>query len=129
MPTKRMFVDAVCINKALIVAGGWEENDQLLTTVEILNTKDHQRFAAVDLPEPLNHDSITICGDEIYILGGLNGNVSTRSVYTCTVNALLTQNIGSGGIWSTIADLPVTLDSVHLCDLMWTAPSSWWERF
>jgi hypothetical protein len=119
MPTKRMFVAAVCTGTVLIVAGGAGEKYSTLATVEVLNFETSQWSTAVDLPEPLYWSSSAVHGDQLYMLGGL-GNVS---VYACSVSALLqtcTQKslVGtlkcavslsnsSSGVWSKLPHLPV----------------------
>ena len=127
MPTKREFVTAECTKTALIVAGGCGENYGELTTVEVLNIENHQWSTAVDLPESLQYHSATICGDQLYMLGGARGHSLTKSVYTCSVSALLqtcaqrssleertsalslsNSSSRGTGVWSKLADLPVT---------------------
>jgi serine/threonine protein kinase len=124
MPTERHSVSAVCTRVDLIVAGGKGNNAEMLVTVEILNIENLQWSTAVDLPEPLQYHSVTVCGDQLYMLGGAHGcHVPTKSVYTCSVSALLqtcTQRslVGtlkrapslsnsSSGVWSKLPDLPV----------------------
>ena len=124
LPTERYFVSAVCTRTDLIVAGGIGSNVKILTTVEVLNIKNRQWSTAVDLPEPLQYHSVTVCGDQLYMLGGGHDlYVTTKSVYTCSVSALLqtcTQRslVGtferalslsksSSGVWSKLPDLPV----------------------
>ena len=77
MPTKRYYVTAVCSGAALIVAGGIRENVKELTTVEVLNIENHQWSTAVDLPESLQSYSATVCGDQLYMLGGGGGGGGT----------------------------------------------------
>ena len=127
MPTERYFVTAVCTGTALIVAGGVGKNFKEMTTVEVLNIENHQWSTAVDLPESLQYHSVTVCGDQLYMLGGAHRAAPTNSVYTCSVSALLqtcTQrslvetlkhalslsngSSGGTGVWSRVADLPVT---------------------
>ena len=125
MLTERYFVSTVCTRTDLIVAGGVGNNTRILTTVEVLNVEKYQWSTAVDLPEPLQHHSVTVCGDQLYMLGGARGRVSTKSVYTCSVSALLRtctrtprlvgtfqralsrSNSSCSGVWSRLRDLPV----------------------
>ena len=86
---KRCFVTAECTGTALIVAGGHGENFKELTTVEVLNIENRQWSTAADLPEPLQYHSATVCGDQLYMLGGAHHYLLTKSVYTCSVSALL----------------------------------------
>ena len=124
MPTKRMFVAAVCTGTVLIVAGGVEENFRGLTTVEVLNFENGQWSTAVDLLESLNCYSTTVHGDQLYMLGD---NTGKKSVYTCSVSALLqtcshksslaehtsalslsNSSSGGKGVWCKLPDLPIT---------------------
>ena len=72
------------------MAGGRGEGPRVLSTVEVMNTDNHQRSTAADLPEPMCFASVTVCGDLIIMLGGLNEhNAYTKSVYTCSLSTLL----------------------------------------
>ena len=116
MPTKRWETTVLCTGTALIVAGGWGEAGGVpLAKVEMMNTESHQWSTAADLPQPMHGASATVCADCIYMLGG----VSTQSVYTCSVGALLQSCIPSSdhngtsssdktSIWRQVADLPAT---------------------
>ena len=120
MPTKRTHVTAVCTGTVLIVIGGIGERGAL-ATVEVLNFETSRWSTAVDLPEPLYYCSASVRGDQLYMLGG---DVGDKSVYTCSVSALLqtcTQrslvrtfrralslSSSSSGVWSEFPDLPVS---------------------
>ena len=120
MPTKRRYAAAVCTGTVLIVAGGAVENGPL-ATVEVLNFETSQWFTAVDLPESLCYCSAAVHGDQLYMLGG---EWFDKSVYTCSVSALLqtctqkssleehTSSLSlsnsSSGVWSKLPDLPVS---------------------
>ena len=118
MPTKRGNTTVLCIGTALIVVGGLGETGKVLSTVEVMNTENHQWSSAADLPEQLYFASATICGNQIYVLGGANKHFSfTKLVYNCSVSALLYSCIRSSlplnrvekaRIWRRVADLPVT---------------------
>ena len=122
MPTKRKWTTALCTGTWLIVAGGKEESERALTTVEVMNTENHQWSTAADLPEPMHSASATVCGEQIYLLGGTNNNFTyTKSVYTCSVSVLLRSCVPSSleaklkrtsledkaSAWKRVADLPV----------------------
>ena len=93
----------------------------------MLNIDNRQWSTAVDLPELLKYHSTTVCGDQLYMLGGAHNHDPTKSVYTCSVSALLqtcsqkssleehtsalslSNGSSSGaGVWSKLPDLPVT---------------------
>ena len=121
MPTGRRDTIALCTETSLIVAGGRGEGGKVLSTVEVMNTENNQWSTAADLPEPLYWASATVCGDQLYVLGGHNkDHISTKSVYTCLVSALLQSCFQSSedkaSIWRQVADLPVdssTCESYH----------------
>ena len=89
MQTKRDNVIAVTNGKALIVAGGcaivtsggrkYPASSNPLRTVEVLYLETATWQYVSELPFPLYHASVTICGDRIFILGGTTGFKSTRS--------------------------------------------------
>ena len=111
MPTKRSGTIVLCIEAALIVAGGGNDKSvpSTLLTVEVMNTATLQWSTAADLPQPLTFAPASVCGDHIYILGESN-------MYTCSLQALLQscksflprfRNRGVR-IWSEVAAPPVT---------------------
>ena len=128
MSAKRNFATSVCTRAVLIVVGGYN-GEEALTTVEILKIENHQWSIAADLPEPLWYHSATVCGDQLYMLGGASRYIPTKSVYTCSVSTLLqtcntqtsligtlkraltlsnSSSSGDRGVWSQVAELPVT---------------------
>ena len=132
MPTKRWGTTSLCIGATLIVAGGAgkraHEAHVVLSTVEVMNTENHQWSTAADLPQPMYLASATVCGDHIYMLGGIDEHSTyTKSVYTCSVSALLQSCASSSlvaklkgtfktSVWRQVADLPVassTCESFH----------------
>ena len=124
MPTKRRSTISLCTGTALIVAGGVGECARVLSTVEVMNTETHQWSTATDLPRVMCSTSVTVCGDQLYMLGGRGvvDDYYVKSVYTCSVSALLQSCVLSSleakfhrtsledkaGVWRQVADLPVT---------------------
>lgn len=114
MPTRRQWTASLHTGTDLIVAGGWGSANVALKTVEIFNLQTQKWIIAADLPEPLFHASMSLCGDQVYILGGYDESKQPSSaVYTCSLNALLHssttfQETSKIAVWQTIADLPVT---------------------
>ena len=102
--------------QCLIVAGGEGKNDKTLAIVEVMNTDTNQWSRATDLPEPLWGTSGIVCGNQFFIIGGVNVH-PTRAVYRCTITSLLKscQPAFHGSLvseqphsWDKVADLPVT---------------------
>ena len=129
MPTKRYSVSALCTGTALIVAGGHGrgDRDEVLNTVEVLNTETGEWHTATNLPQPLMLSSIALCGDLVYLLGGVNKNKTyTNSVYSCLLTSLLfstgSKTLGGrlvstltrsskGSTWNRVADLPIKVST------------------
>ena len=123
MPTRRAFTTALNTGTNLIVAGG--VGGVVLTTVEIMNVEMSQWWTATDLPQPMWAASATVCGDCVYVLGGLDRDSSGLStVFTCSLETLLqycqSRSLGSRlasvlslnkptvNVWSRLANVPVT---------------------
>ena len=126
MPTKRWLTAVVCSGKSLVVAGGIGEGDKKLSTVEVLNTETLQWSTASSLPHPLFRSSLTLCGDQVYMLGGWDQNgEKSKSVFTCSLAALLQScqpqsqkarlkalsHANRPKVWHQLADIPVTLST------------------
>ena len=125
MPTKRWLTAVVCSGKSLVVAGGGE-GVKSLSTVEVMDTETLQWSTASSLPNPLYLASVTLCGDQVYMLGGLDQrSKQSKSVFTCSLAALLqscqSQSLGAQlktlslacvpKVWYQLADTPVTLST------------------
>ena len=121
MPTKRGLTTSLCTGTTLIVAGGRGVGGAL-STVEVMDTETHQWSTAADLPQPTYYASATVCGDQLYMLGGVEGCYYVKSTYTCSVSALLQSCVleakiqksflkDKAAVWRQIADLPVTESS------------------
>ena len=94
----------------------------MLSTVEVMDTETRQWSTAADLPRRMSYVSATVCGDRLYMLGGAEGDYYVKSVYTCSVSALLQSCVPSSleaefhrtsledkaRVWRQVADLPVT---------------------
>ena len=122
MPTKRYLTTVVCSGRSLVVAGGEVDNDTRLRTVEVMDTESLQWSTASSLPHPLTEASATICGEILYMLGGLDQSGRTKSVFTCSLSALLQtsqpESLGARletslslaqqpSVWQKVADIPV----------------------
>ena len=86
----------------------------MVSAVEVMDTETHQWSTAADLPEPLSRSSVTVSGDQLYMLGGHAGFKPIKSVYTCSVSNLLQSaksilseaSRNSMLVWCQVADLP-----------------------
>ena len=118
MPTKRYNTAAVCSGKTLVVIGGHSGGG--LKTVELLDIDSLQWFIASELPHPLSEASATVCGDNLYLVGGWGNDGPTNSVLSCSLSALVqsAKPATLGGrsekafsqteqVWREVASLPV----------------------
>ena len=116
MPTKRALTVTVSTGKTLVVAGRYGKGYTTLATVEVMDTDTLQWSTSSSLPHPLSDATATVCGDRVYLGGGWDEHgYSTKSVFTCSLSALLTTGAklkalslnGNHPAWQTIDDLPV----------------------
>ena len=71
MPTKRWLTIVVCSVRHLLVAGG-SEGYVKLSNVEVMDTDTLQWSTASSFPHPLSETTATLCGDQVYTLGGID---------------------------------------------------------
>jgi N-acetylneuraminic acid mutarotase len=90
----------------LIVAGGVNEwsSTEGLNKVEVMDTKSLVWSTVASFPHPYSDASATICGDQLYMLGGYDDKTKTKSVLTCSLTELLRSSPLSPSIWHRIAD-------------------------
>jgi hypothetical protein len=108
MLTKRRGTTVVTSKEHLIVAGGATGafDVDMLNLVEMMDTKSLVWSTVASLPHPYTVASGTICGDQLYMLGGADDNGKTKSVLTCSLTELLRSSSLSPSIWHRVADAP-----------------------
>ena len=87
MPTKRFRPGVTMFGTFVLVAGGRaEDNQTLLSSIDVLNTTTIQWFtpAYLQLPWPMYGMKITICSNSIYIASSLIGYNATTDTHTTT---------------------------------------------
>ena len=91
MPTKRRGMTAVTSKEHLIVAGGVTGvfSATCISTVEVMALKSLTWSTVASLPCPYSRASGTICGDQLYMLGGWDDKSMTNLVLTCSLTELL----------------------------------------
>ena len=101
---------------ALIVAGGEGKSGRSLTKVEVMITDTLQWSRTSDLPKPLWGSLPALCGSQLYIVGGVSVSRPSKSVYTCSIMALLQScqpaflgiDVSSPiEVWNQISDIPI----------------------
>ena len=109
MPTKRRGTTTVTSKDHLIVAGGatGDSRADRIITVEVMDTKTLVWSTLASLPHPHSFASGMICGDQLYMLGGLDDKGETKSILTCSLTELLqSSSSSSSSIWHRVADAP-----------------------
>ena len=72
------------------MAVGIGEGRKKLSTIEVMDTETLQWSTASSLPLPLFRSSLTLCGDQVYMLGGWDQDGGkSKSVFTCSLADLL----------------------------------------
>ncbi len=92
MPNSRCHPATAQTDKHLIVAGGetlWWGGEKL-DQVDVMCTKDPQWYTTSVLPEPVSFMTATICGNNLYLLGGRNARGDfSNAVFMCSTSSLL----------------------------------------
>ena len=117
MPTGRIRPAAVTTRIHVIVAGGTSRCD---STVDILNLHTLQWASASSSPEALQHPSMTLCGEHVYLSGD-------KKVFSCSVKELVksckpasTNSSAGDSVWTRLPDTPsyhTTLATLRGCVL------------
>ena len=115
LPTPRSSTACITTEKALVVAGGTAGGD--LATVEVMDINTKQWTTVCPLPQKLQLLSGIVCGDSLYLAGGLNEYSGSKSVFTCslpdlwqpeTLGSRIRLTLTRSNVWKEISSLPVT---------------------
>ena len=117
MPTPRY--GAACVNTedGLVVAGGYADGDQSINSVEALCTDRSTKWwrTVYSLPKRQSYLSGVVCGNILYLAGGLEDGKPSQTPFTCNlsdINVLPTRHIshasGDKHGWFEFSQLPVT---------------------
>ena len=113
MPTPRSLTACITTELAVVVTGG-EAKGKDLATVEVMDINTKQWTTVCPLPQKLLSLSAIVCGDSLYLAGGITGS---KSVFTYSLpDHWQTQTLGSrirrtltrSNVWKEIRSLPVT---------------------
>ena len=88
MPTRRRSTACVATSQSLVVAGGYGLSNHL-GTVEVLNLDARQWVAVASLPQKCSSLSAVVCGDTLYLAGGITENCFSKSVFACSLPDLV----------------------------------------
>ena len=118
MPTKRSSTCTVSTSEHLVVAGGVLRRSIHSDKVEVMNFETLAWSTAASLPHPYSRASATICGDQLYMLGGHSKeSTNTFSVFTCSLTRLM-QSCDNPvhSVWNQITNSPVSYSSCATVD-------------
>ena len=116
MPTQRHSTACITTEKALVVAGGYGHG--YLDTVEVMDIKTRKWTTACPLPQKISKSSGIVCGDSLYLAGGISGS---KYVFTCSLSDLwqpktlrsrIRRTLSRSNVWKEISSLPVTISSL-----------------
>ena len=118
MPTPRRLTACITTEKALVVAGGYTEGDTVqVDSVEMMSINTKQWTTVCPLPKKLSSLSGIVCGDSLYLAGGITGRYGSKSVFTCffpdllqpkTLGSRIRRTLSRSNVWKEISSLPVT---------------------
>ena len=117
MPTPRYSTACITTEKALVVAGGYAAGGDDVATVEVIDINTKQWTTVCPLPQKLWSLSGVVCGDSLYLAGGVRGLTWSKSVFTCslpdlwqpeTLGSRIRWTLTRSNVWKEISSLPVT---------------------
>ena len=115
MPTRHSSTACTTTEKALVVAGGYAGDG--LATVEVMDINTKKWTTVCPLPKKLKALSAIVCGDSLYLAGGITQGNGSKSVFTCSLPALwqpktlgskIRRTLSWSNVWKEISSLPVT---------------------
>lgn len=121
LPTPRSSAAAFVCDNYLVVVGGQREDGEAVNIVEVLHLATQTWESAARLPEKVAGQSVTICGDTVYLVGGSNGPHCLHSVYAASISniisschyfALFASTDRSGKVWKQLCDCPFAMMTI-----------------
>ena len=89
MPAARSFPTAAGYKKMLIITGGYDDKDKVMSSTELFDSRNEQWYTCSDLPQPHSTLKSVIVNDVLYLLGGINkDNNPSPAVFTAPLVTL-----------------------------------------
>ena len=111
MKIARRASTSVCFNCYIIVAGGYNGQNERISSVEVMDTTLKRWYFAESLPNPRSALKSTLTENTLYLMGGLDHtNRPTRVVHKVDLNELITKatsNQATPTIWEVIEETPL----------------------
>ena len=103
MITARSYATATGHQGMLIIAGGWDDKNNKLSSTELFDSSNGQWYASNDLPQPHYSLKSVIVDNTLYLLGGLNKDGwYSSAVFTAPLDTLSRHQLK----WNTLQDTP-----------------------
>ena len=116
MITARSWATAAGHQGMLIITGGEDDMDKILSSTELYDTNNGQWYKCDDLPQPHYVLQSVIVDNILYLLGGMNKDGDSPAVFTAPLDTLSRHQLK----WSTNQDTPwcrsapVSVNGTHL---------------
>ncbi len=115
MNIARNFSTAVSFNNHIIVAGGRDDDEGRISSVEVLDVASKKWYIAQSLPNPQAEMKSTLIGNNLYLMGGSDytGRV-TKTVHHVNLNELIAKalsNLDIPTLWQTLQEVPLVLSA------------------
>ena len=102
---------AVSFNNHIIVAGGRDDKDKRISSVEVLDVASRRWYIAQSLPHPRSTLKSTLIGNTLYLMGGSDYTErATKTVHHVDLNELIAKtlsNLDTSTLWQTLQEVPL----------------------
>ena len=102
---------AVSFNNHIIVAGGYDDKEERISSVEVLDVASRRWYIAQSLPNPRSVLKSTLIGNTLYLMGGFDHTgIPTKTVHHVDLNELVAKalsNLDTPTLWQTLQEVPL----------------------
>ena len=102
MITARAAATATGHQGMLIITGGYDDKNKILSSTELFDSSNGQWYVTDDLPQPHSCLRSVIVDNILYLLGGVNKDGASPAVFTAPLDILSRHQLK----WNTLRDTP-----------------------